>query len=246
MLHEEKLITDAERKAIHAINGHGSAMANAVYVKRSFGRDVANGVQVFKVMGMGGTAGTNDTDVSMYNADANMDTADANMDSADTSFAQSDPIHFNSQGNSMRQEHSPINQSMHHHSLTPVTGNHSLTPVTGNRVWYQTNSSPRISLDSRFNEIEWGNKRNDQNKRVVEGVSRFEWLDVEVEFVGTWCIDYKRKHPQSKISAVTACRDALMSNEYSELHGYFHVSHIANTSRLTHGYKAYCRKHGLQ
>jgi hypothetical protein len=206
VLHEDNLITDAERKAIHAINGHGSAMANAVYVKRSFNRDVANGLQVFKVMGMGGTGGTN-------NADASMDSADA-----DASMAQSDPINFDSQGDSMRQENSPINhQSMHHRSLTPVTGNHSLTPVTGNRVWYQTNSSPRISLDSRFNEIEWGNKRNDQNKRVVEGVSRFEWLDVEVEFVGTWCIDYKRKHPQSKISAVAACRDALMSNEYSEL-----------------------------
>ena len=48
MLREENLITESERNAIHTINGHGSAMANDVYVRRSMGRDVKNGLKFLK------------------------------------------------------------------------------------------------------------------------------------------------------------------------------------------------------
>ena len=195
-------------------------MAKDVYVKRSRVRDVANGLNVFSMLG--GSVGNVAMSPAMLGGSDGTPAINGDVDT---------DANFDSQGDSVFPMHSPMLNS-----LSPDAGS--------NRVWYQSSISP-IGMDSRYEEIQWGHLRDDRLKRITE-TSRFAWLDKEVEFVGNWCLEYKRKYPDSKTSAIKKCRLALMTDDaYRELHGYFHVSHISSTERLTHGYKMYLRKHGL-
>ena len=204
------------------------------------GRDVKNGLNVFKVMG-GETAG--------MNAAAGTNNADTTM------IPQNEGTHFYSpvEEDALPQEDymSPMYQNMHSREdsredyMSPIHQNmHSrdLTSDSGNRSWHQ--SATFMGLAARYKEIEWGSKRADKDKPIT-AAARFVWLDVEVEFVGTWCLDYKKKYPHSKNSAIGQCRDALYTDTYSDLHGYFHVKHVASKERLSHGFDMYLKKHGL-
>ena len=222
MLREENLITESERNAIHTINGHGSAMANDVYVRRSMGRDVKNGLNVFKVMageiaGMNTAAGTNNADIAM--------------------IPQNEDTHLDSPVEEDLLPQDDYMSPMHQNMLS-----RDLTSDSGNRSWHQ--SATFMGLAARYKEIEWGSKRADKDKPIT-AAARFVWLDVEVEFVGSWCLDYKKKYPHSKNSAIGQCRDALYTDTYSDLHGYFHVKHVASKERLSHGFDMYLKKHGL-
>jgi len=183
------------------------------------------------------------------NADAYI-AMDAENDAYIAMDAQNDDMHIDSpvQEDSLPQkvDMSPMHQNMHSSYLSPMhhqnRNSRDLASDSGNRSWHQ--SPTFMGLAARYKEIEWGSKRADKDKPIT-ATARFVWLDVEVEFVGKWCIDYKKKYPHSKNSAISQCRDALYTDEYSDLHGYFHVKHVASKERLSHGFDMYLKKHDL-